>query len=213
MFTFRRRTRCSLRCFGVGCKASWNVRLCFFLHGRTFFPDVRVHSWWSPLSRQRRPSPSFLSLPPPPSIISSLCLLITARHTASNPSPAPRRSQVHDECDVGRQRPVVHRGRLPGEPQAGGHRAQQGARVGEGRSIVGGGRGEGRVFGRASLTAAVWQKMNLFYQNKRNAFTVLAFLIREPFAGKQFNMRGGTCESCLSSRVLSMLLLDIIYMP
>lgn len=55
-------------------------------------------------------------------------------------------------------------------------------------------------------------KMNLFCQNKSNAFTVLAFLIREPFAGKQFNMRGGTCESCLSSRVLSMLLLDIIYM-
>lgn len=50
--------------------------------------------------------------------------------------------QVHDERDVGRQRPVVHRGRLPGEPQAGGHRAQQGARVGEGRS---GGAGGGRA--------------------------------------------------------------------
>lgn len=49
-------------------------------------------------------------------------------------SLCPPLSQVHDECDVGRQRPVLHRRRVPGEPKAGGYCSQQGERMGEGRS-------------------------------------------------------------------------------
>lgn len=45
-------------------------------------------------------------------------------------------SQVHDECDMGWQRLVIHRRRLPGKPEAGGHCSQQGKRVGEGRIYV-----------------------------------------------------------------------------
>lgn len=65
-------------------------------------------------------------------------LFIFCFYLCCNLSPLHRRftsclSQVHDECDVGRQRLVVHRRRLPGEPKAGGHCAQQGQRVGEGR--------------------------------------------------------------------------------
>lgn len=40
--------------------------------------------------------------------------------------------QVYDECDVGRQRFVLHSRWLPGTPQAGGDRAEQRAGVGKG---------------------------------------------------------------------------------
>lgn len=71
-------------------------------------------------------SPLFLS---PPATLLLLLLSPTAL-------PSPSHSQVHDECDVGWQRLVVHRRRLPGKPEAGGHCSQQGQRVGEGRIYI-----------------------------------------------------------------------------
>lgn len=77
-------------------------------------------------------SPLFLS--PPTTLLPLFLLLLLLSPPTSLPSPS--HSQVHDECDVGWQRLVVHRRRLPGEPEAGGHCSQQGQRVGEGRIYI-----------------------------------------------------------------------------
>lgn len=85
-----------------------------------FFPFLFL---WSPPPTHPHLS-CFLS-PFAPLLPTRLLLLLYCPH-----------SQVHDECDMGWQRLVIHRRRLPGKPEAGGHCSQQGKRVGEGRIYV-----------------------------------------------------------------------------
>lgn len=55
--------------------------------------------------------------------------------TTLHPTPSSSRFQVHDECDMGWKRLVIHRRRLPRKPKAGGHCSQQGERMGKGSHI------------------------------------------------------------------------------